>query len=116
MNLPLLTTCPLNHASMAGDEPLGMSLICRPTNQSGKPPLDGVLLSWRSDHEISLIRRLQAASMTRIAHGRNTQRLEDMALSFQLEPITEPSSMTGKIGDGSLSHSLPLSQSRQFTH
>jgi hypothetical protein len=84
------------------------------TNQTHKPPLDGVLLSWRLSHETienNPISRALALPITRVTYWRKTKRLKRKAsLSVSSQPKT-------LIHDGQdrldKSRPLPLSQSGQ---
>lgn len=87
-----------------------------PTNQPGKPPSEGVSLSWRSNHEHSPINthnqgRALALPLKRVAQRRTTKRLRHTA-----QLVVRPHNQH-RIHDGQewsvLGHSLPTSQSGQ---
>jgi hypothetical protein len=93
---------------------LGMSLICRRTNYYAKPPFEGVLLSWKLDHETALKDiqgRALALPLTRTTQRRTTKRLGHKA-SLAVMPRNQ-----NRIHDGQewtyLGRSLPASQSGQ---
>lgn len=93
---------------------LGMSLIYWPANQPAKPPFEGVLSSWRLDHETALNYRqgrALALPSKRVARWSKTKRLRHMA-----QLVARPHNQN-RIHDGQdwsyLGHSLPTSQSGQ---
>jgi hypothetical protein len=93
---------------------LGMSLICRRPNQDAKPPFEGVLSSWRLNHETALKDiqgRALALPLTRTTQRRTIKRLGHKA-SLAVMPRNQ-----NRIHDGQewtyLGRSLPTSQSGQ---
>lgn len=114
MNLPLLIACRVPMLAWQASQALGMSLIYRRANQHAKPPFEGVLLSWRSDHETALKDRqgrALALPLKRTTQRRTTKRLGHTA-SLAVMPHNQ-----NRIHDGqewpALGHSLPTSQSGQ---
>jgi hypothetical protein len=89
-------------------EALGMSLIYWPTNQPAKPPSEGVLLSWRSDHETALS-HTQGRDLPSPLK-RTTQRRKAKRLSYKASLAVMPHNQN-RIHDGQewpeLGHSLP---------
>jgi hypothetical protein len=93
---------------------LGMSLICRRPNRDAKPPFEGVLLSWRLDHETAL-KDIQGRNLI-LPLTRATQRRKAKRLSYKASLAVMPRNQN-RIHDGQewtyLGRSLSTSQSGQ---
>jgi hypothetical protein len=112
--LPHSMTCRWNYVIVPSNQILTTKYNVGPTNQSAKPPSEGVTSSWRSDHETALKDRqgrALALPSKRVARWRMTKRLSHMA------QLVERPHNQNRIHDGQdwpeLGHSLPTNQSGQ---